>query len=74
MSSAATTLLTRDQAAEFLNVRPQTLAPWASKGRHGLPMIRVGRCVRYRLADLEHWLESRTVRNGDADSAGRKTP
>ncbi|HUT58121.1 MAG TPA: helix-turn-helix domain-containing protein [Phycisphaerae bacterium] len=54
-------LLTREQAAAYLGVRPQTLAVWASTGRYNLPMVRVGRSVRYRVADLERWLSARTV-------------
>lgn len=54
-------LLTRQQAAAYLGVRPQTLAVWASTGRYGLPVVKVGRCVRYRVADLERWLTARTV-------------
>jgi excisionase family DNA binding protein len=54
-------LLTREQAAAYLGVRPQTLAVWASAGRYNLPMVRVGRSVRYRVADLEKWLSARTV-------------
>jgi excisionase family DNA binding protein len=53
-------LLTRVEAAAYLGVRPQTLATWASLGRYGLPVIKVGRCVRYRMADLERWLAART--------------
>ncbi|NQT15220.1 MAG: helix-turn-helix domain-containing protein [Planctomycetes bacterium] len=55
------TLLTRDQAAEFLGVKVQTLAAWACSGRYSLPMVKVGRCVKYRLADLEKFLAERTV-------------
>lgn len=54
-------LLTRDEAAEYLNVRPQTLALWHSTGRYALPVIKVGRAVRYRIADLEAFIASRTV-------------
>jgi len=54
-------LLTREQAAAYLGVRPQTLAVSASTGRYNLPMVRVGRSVRYRVADLERWLSARTV-------------
>lgn len=55
------TLLNRAQAAELLGVKPQTLATWHITGRYGLPLIKVGRSVRYRLADLEKWLTARTV-------------
>jgi excisionase family DNA binding protein len=54
-------LLTRNQAAEYLGVSPNTLAVWASTGRYPLPFVRVGRSVRYRRSDLEKFLESRTV-------------
>jgi excisionase family DNA binding protein len=57
----SSTLLTRQQAAEYLGVRAQTLAAWASSKRYGLPMIRVGRSIRYRRADLDRWLDARTV-------------
>ena len=54
-------LLTREAAAEYLGVKPQTLACWASCKRYGLPMIRVGRSIRYIVTDLDKWLASRTV-------------
>jgi len=54
-------LLTRKEAAELLRVKPQTLATWHCAGRYSLPVVKVGRSVRYRLADLEHWLAKRTV-------------
>ncbi len=55
-------LLTRSQAAEFLGVRPQTLALWGMTGKYGLPLIRIGgRCVRYRKSDLETFIASRVV-------------
>ena len=57
-------LLTREQAAEYLGVKPQTLAAWASGKRYGLPMIRVGRSIRYRVSALEKWLSARTVGAG----------
>lgn len=54
-------LLTRAQASEFLGVKTQTLAVWLSAGRYNLPVIKVGRLVKYRLRDLEAFLKSRTV-------------
>ena len=54
------TLLTRRQAADYLGLREQTLAIWHSTGRYGLPVVKVGRAVRYRLSDLERWLAERT--------------
>jgi len=52
-------LLTRREAAAFLQIREQTLALWHSTGRYALPVVKVGRNVRYRESDLAKWLESR---------------
>jgi excisionase family DNA binding protein len=52
-------LLTTEQAAEYLGCQPQTLTVWRSTGRHNLRYIRVGRLIRYRLADLDAWIEKR---------------
>lgn len=54
-------LLTRREAAELLGVKPQTLATWHVTGRYNLPVVKVGRAARYRLADLEKWIAARTV-------------
>ena len=54
-------LLTREEAAEYLRVTPGTLAVWASTRRYELPFIKCGRAVRYRKADLDRWLAGRTV-------------
>lgn len=53
-------LMSRAQAAEFLGLREQTLACWATTGRYALPYVRVGRRARYRRTDLEKWLAERT--------------
>ena len=54
-------LLTRAEAAALLGIKPQTLASWHVARRYGIPLVKVGRCVRYRVEDLEVWLVSRTV-------------
>ena len=56
-----TDLLTRPQAAEFLGVKSQTLASWATSGRYSLPFVKIGRSVRYRQCDLERWVADRTM-------------
>ena len=54
-------LLTRGEAAQFLCMRPQTLAVWAMEGRH-LPVVKIGsRMVRYKLADLRAYVENQTT-------------
>jgi excisionase family DNA binding protein len=59
-------LVNEQEAAAYLGVKPGTLTVWRATKRYGLPYIRVGRLVRYRWADLERWLESRTVSSPDA--------
>jgi Helix-turn-helix domain len=49
-------LLNRDQAANILGLKPQTLAVWASTQRYELPYVKVGRSVKYRLSDLEMFI------------------
>lgn len=61
-------LLNEAEAAAFLDVSQQTLAVWRSTGRYKLPFTRIGRSIRYKLADLEAFIESRTVTPGDADA------
>ena len=57
-------LLDEKAAADFLQLSPGTLSVWRSTGRYRIPFVKVGRRVRYRRADLEAWLESRTRTNG----------
>jgi excisionase family DNA binding protein len=54
-------LVSRKEAADILDVQPQTLAKWASVQRYDLPYIRVGKAVRYRRSDLQKFLERNTV-------------
>jgi excisionase family DNA binding protein len=57
-------LLDEKQAAEHLTVSPGTLSVWRSTGRYNLPFVKVGRMVRYRLTDLDAWLDARARDNG----------
>jgi excisionase family DNA binding protein len=56
-------LLTREQVAEILGIKPQTVSVWHCTHRYGFHRlaIRVGARVRYRRSDLDAWLASRTV-------------
>ncbi|REJ81685.1 MAG: DNA-binding protein [Bacteroidetes bacterium] len=52
-------LLDRKSAAKYLCVSPGTLAVWDCTKRYDLRPIKVGRAVRYRLSDLDRFLEER---------------
>ena len=54
-------LLCREQAAEYLGVKPRTLDVWASTHRYNLKFIKVGRLAKYRKEDLDDFLAQRTV-------------
>lgn len=49
------------QAATALGIKAGTLAVWRSTGRYDLPFAKIGRLVRYRLADLAKFIDSRTA-------------
>ena len=51
-------LLSIDQVAEYLNVPKSTVYKWNQHGT-GPRFLKVGRYVRYRLADVDAWLEQR---------------
>ena len=53
-------LLNRNEAADYISVKPQTLSVWATTGRYGLPFIKVGRKVFYRREELDQFLNART--------------
>ncbi|WP_382155467.1 helix-turn-helix domain-containing protein [Hydrogenophaga sp. ANAO-22] len=55
-------LLTPREASTYLCVPTTTLAVWRSTGRVKLPYVKVGGHVRYRLEDIESFLN----RGGDA--------
>ena len=54
-------LMTENQAAELLGVKPTTLQVWRSTKRYPLEYVKVGRLVRYRLSALEEFVALRTV-------------
>ncbi len=60
----ASGLVDEKAAAEILDTTPGTLSVWRSTGRYALPFVKIGRKVRYRVSDLEQWIEQRTRSNG----------
>jgi len=50
-------LLTPAQASKALAISPRTL--WALKASGEIPHVRISRCVRYAVADLQSWIEER---------------
>lgn len=54
-------LMSRPAAAAYLGIAVDTLATWACTKRYNLPMVKIGRVVKYRRADLDDFIAARTV-------------
>lgn len=50
------------EAADYLGLKRCTLEAWRCRGG-GPRFAKFGRAVRYRLTDLDDWIESRTREN-----------
>lgn len=62
-------LLTTPQAAEYLGgLKINTLEIWRGQGR-GIPYIKIGRLVRYRLEDLDAYLTKQTRSSTSQEAA-----
>ncbi len=51
-------LLTVDDVARYLGVKPETVYAWRVR-KFGPEAVKVGRAVRYRLEDVNAWLDAR---------------
>lgn len=71
---SADSLLGTDKVAELIGVDVGTLNAWRSNGRYSLPYLKIGRSVRYRLADVMAWLEGRRVVPGPSEIADGNKP
>ena len=58
----ASRLLTPSETAQLLGLDVETLNIWRCTKRYNLPYVKAGRMVRYRLEDVEAFIESRIVR------------
>jgi len=56
-------LLTVEEIAEYLSLKPSTIYQWTHQGF--IPHVKLGNRVRFKVSQIEKWLESRTV-NGRA--------
>lgn len=63
-------LLTTEQAAARTGLSINTLVKHRKQNR-GMPFVKLGRTVRYRTADVEAYLVSRTVHPGRVGTAER---
>jgi excisionase family DNA binding protein len=57
---SSTALLTREEAAEFLSI--STRQVWNLQKDGMIPHVRICKSVRFRVSDLEAFIESRTIK------------
>ena len=53
-------LLTEEEFASLIEVKPHTLAVWRTEGK-GPNFARLGKSVFYRLADVQAWVDANVV-------------
>lgn len=49
-------LISAEQAADYLDVSTRTLANWRCRGFPNVPFSKIGRCIRYRISDLDAYI------------------
>lgn len=59
-TSTSEALLKEQEAADLLKMSARTLQGWRMVGR-GPAYVRAGRSIRYRQADIVHWVDANTV-------------
>ena len=57
---SASILLGDVDAAAILGISAGTLSVWRSTGRYALPVVKIGRRVKYKAGDLRDFIEKRT--------------
>lgn len=53
-------LLSRREAAQYLGVKEQTLAVWLCTKRYEIPVVRIGRLVKYKKTDLDAFIQKQS--------------
>jgi excisionase family DNA binding protein len=52
-------LLTVEELADWLRLKPSTVYAWAASGK--LPSVRIGNRLRFQRSDVLRWIEARKV-------------
>lgn len=60
-------MMSRKEAAKFLEVKENTLAIWANTKRYNLPMYKVGKYIKYKISDLQKFKEGELVSDNADD-------
>jgi len=57
-------LITAGKAADILGLKESTLAQFRWRGDKRLPWVKLGKSIRYKLSDIEEFIERCTVGKG----------
>jgi hypothetical protein len=60
MAAAPLTILDAAPAAGHIGVATSTIKTAAWRRRHGIPVVRIGKTIRFELGALDRWLLSRS--------------
>lgn len=52
----STALMDKKAAATYLRTTVASLNTWRATGKHNIPYVRFGHCIRYRKEDLDAWI------------------
>ncbi|WP_038463553.1 helix-turn-helix domain-containing protein [Candidatus Odyssella acanthamoebae] len=53
--------LNSKEASSYLGISTVTLAKWRANKQNGLPFIKIGRFIRYRVSDIEQFFKDNTI-------------
>lgn len=62
--------LTPEEIAGYLQISPRTIESWVWRGK--IPHIKIGRCVRFDLGQIQEWLKAKTVGAMDTQSTAHQ--
>lgn len=65
-------LIDENQLAELTGLAVRTLQAWRYRG-DGPPYMKLGSAVRYRLSDVEEWLEKNTFHSTTEASVAKQS-
>jgi excisionase family DNA binding protein len=57
-------LISAGEAADILGLKESTLAQFRWRGDKRLPWVKLGKSIRYKLSDIEEFIERNTIGNG----------
>lgn len=58
-------LINTKQLAKLLNISPYTIIGWVHRKK--VPYIKVGRCTRFRVSQIERWMSKNTKQNQEVE-------